>query len=657
MNDLSNWFKWSLLALMVGLHPALAIPLQASESTDATAVAEEKTIIPNRKCLKCHDDEEEKVWVRDDGSEVFIYVDSEVYEKSVHGKQNCVGCHDYITLSRGEHEERLPIRVSCVNCHKENWERDQARAKPEHERLGVVMKQIDNYMHSVHARPSRADQTRTNAACVDCHESHNVGTVGSDALAAHRMKNPEVCGKCHEKEKVAYLGSVHGKALVDKQDSQSAVCSDCHTTHTIASPREDRMKLAITRNCGQCHEESRKTYLASYHGQVNRLGYTNTAKCYDCHGSHDLQAVDQPNSKVHPDNRLKTCSQCHENAPPGFLSFHAHGNVEDYERYPGLYITAKLMTLLIVGVFLFFWTHVLLWFYREFRDRQQGKGYVAPKDPGVLEGQVYFRRFSTVWRVIHLLFAVSTMTLVLSGSTLLFAHSGWAQSLIALLGGPQVEAIIHRTAAVTWLSVFMAHFGVAIYNIYTNRKTFRWFGPTSMIPNWQDLHDVVAMFRWFFGKAPRPAFDRWTYWQKFDYWAPFWGAAVIGLSGAMLFAPTVTASFLPGFLFNIATIVHAEEALLATMFLFTVHFFNAHFRPDKFPMSTTIFTGVVPLEEFKHEHALEYERLKASGELEKYLVKAPSRRMRTASNVLGAILIMTGLTLLTLVMIGHLAGG
>ncbi|MCK4709727.1 MAG: cytochrome C, partial [Gammaproteobacteria bacterium] len=174
-----------------------------------------------------------------------------------------------------------------------------------------------------------------------------------------------------------------------------------------------------------------------------------------------------------------------------------------------------------------------------------------------------------------------------------------------------------------------------------------------MVPNWQDLRDVGAMFSWFFGKGERPTFDRWSYWQKFDYWAPFWGAGIIGFSGIMLFAPTITAAILPGYVFNIATIIHQEEALLATIFLFTVHFFNAHFRPDKFPMSTTIFTGSIPLDEFKHEHKLEYERLKASGELEKHLVKKPSRLIRTGSNMLGILLIMAGLTLLTLVLIGY----
>lgn len=604
-----------------------------------------------RKCVQCHDDEDEKIWEYDDGTEKFIYVNHDKFVESVHGEQYCVNCHTNVKLVKGEHDEKLPITVSCVTCHKKEWEKQKNSTDPKHKRLGIVIEQIESYMHSIHARPSDADQSRTNATCHDCHEPHTIGTLGSEARAEKRLKNPEVCGTCHEKQKQDYLSSVHGKEVMEKQNSDAAVCSDCHTTHNIASPEDNQMKLTITKNCGSCHEESYKTYLSSYHGQVNRLGYSHTAKCYDCHGGHDVLKVDDPTSKVHLDNRLETCQTCHENAPEGFLGFHAHGNADDFEKYPGIYITARFMEFLIIAVFLFFWTHVIFWFYREFRDRQQGKGYIPPETG---EGNVYFRRFTLTWRVIHLLFAMSTMTLVLTGSTLLFSHTDWAPFVIGLLGGPETEAIIHRTAATIWLGVFIIHFLIASYNIYSNRGKFRWFGPESMIPNWQDLKDVGAMFRWFIGKAERPHFDRWSYWQKFDYWAPFWGAGVIGFSGLMLFYPTATATILPGFVFNIATIVHAEEALLATIFLFTVHFFNAHFRPDKFPMSTTIFTGAIPLEEFKHEHKLEYERLKASGELDKYLVNKPSRLVSGGSKLLAALLIFAGLTLLTLVLIGYL---
>jgi cytochrome b subunit of formate dehydrogenase len=186
-------------------------------------------------------------------------------------------------------------------------------------------------------------------------------------------------------------------------------------------------------------------------------------------------------------------------------------------------------------------------------------------------------------------------------------------------------------------------------------RTFNWFGPLSLVPNWQDLKDITAMFQWFLGRRPRPVFDRWTYWEKFDYWAVFWGMAIIGGSGMMLAFPSATASVLPGWMFNVATIVHGEEAVLAAVFLFTVHFFNNHFRPDKFPLDTVMFTGAVPLEEFRREHALEYQRLVASGELARHLVDAPSRAMTLGSKVLGFTLIAIGLVLLVLVLAGLMA--
>ena len=648
-----KFFKIGLIfAVLIMNFVQINVYASVDKSPTAKDQTTAKKLYPNRKCLKCHadDDDDAKIWEYDDGSKKYIYVDPDKFEHSVHGKRYCVECHTNVKIKRHEHQEKLPIIVSCIECHTREWKKQQSSPTPEYKHLDIVMKNIDSYMKSIHARPSLADQSRTNAACYDCHEPHQVAALGSIQRKEHRLKIPEICGRCHPREKKAYLTSIHGKEVVQNKNSKAAVCSDCHTTHNIDSPKKDKTKLLITKNCGNCHEQQLKTYRASYHGQVNKLGFTNTAKCYDCHGNHAIKKVDDPTSKVFAANRIKTCQQCHKNAPEGFLSFQPHGNPHDFEHYPALWITAKFMDALIIGVFVFFWTHVTLWFYREYKDRKAGKGYFPPPCD---EDTVYFRRFSTTWRILHLLFAVSTMTLVLTGSSLLFSQTHWAKIVVEILGGPQIEGIVHRTAAIIWLSVFFIHIGIAAYNIFVvQRKTFRWFGPTSMLPNWQDLRDIRAMFGWFFGRRERPAFEHWTYWQKFDYWAPFWGAAVIGFSGLMLFFPTKTAMILPGYVFNIATIVHADEALLATIFLFTVHFFNEHFRPDKFPLNISIFTGAVPLEEFKHDHKLEYERLKANGQLEKYLVKKPSKGMERGSELLGALLIFFGLTLLTLAIIG-----
>jgi len=646
---------WKSLAAVIAGVICLSLSTFAHATVAATVdtVAagggqETKPAIANYRCLRCHADPEEKVKVRRDGSRNFIFIDSQVFEHSVHGKQPCTGCHN--NVAKLPHPNRCP-RASVVSSATSRSGRRKRTIRTRNTSAWAWWcSRWKATCHSVHALPNKKDLSKTNAACHDCHDAHNIGTLGSLQRAEHRLKNPEVCGRCHEKEKAAYLASVHGKAIVEKKDAKSAVCSDCHTTHNIGSPKGDPMKLAITQNCGSCHQDAQKTYFASYHGQVNRLGFTNTAKCYDCHGGHGVKKIDDPTSSVHANNRLKTCNTCHKNATENFLSFHTHGNADDYQKYPAMFIAKKFMQALIFGVFLFFWSHVILWFYREFMDRLAGKGYM--EDLARPE-TVYFRRFSATWRWMHLLFAVSTMTLVLTGTTLLFSHTEWAKAVITLIGGPKVEAIIHRTAATIWLTVFLAHFVFAVSNIWRTRKTFKWFGPTSLVPSLQDLRDIGHMFSWFFGRSPRPSFDRWSYWQKFDYWAPFWGAAIIGFSGLMLFFPTVTATLLPGWVFNIATIVHAEEALLATVFLFSVHFFNVHFRPDKFPMNTTIFTGAVPLEEFKHEHRLEYERLLASGELDKYLVKRPSRRVDIGATALTTLLIFIGLSLLTLALLGY----
>jgi cytochrome b subunit of formate dehydrogenase len=164
---------------------------------------------------------------------------------------------------------------------------------------------------------------------------------------------------------------------------------------------------------------------------------------------------------------------------------------------------------------------------------------------------------------------------------------------------------------------------------------------------------MVGMFKWFVGKGEKPRFDRWTYFEKFDYWAVFWGVSIIGASGLLLAFPAVTATYLPGWIFNVATVVHGEEAFLAAVFLFTVHFFNNHFRPDKLPPPDIVmFTGTQSLEEFRREHPAQYQRLVDAGELDKYLVDGPSRPMTLGSKILGVVLIAAGLTLLVLVIVG-----
>jgi cytochrome b subunit of formate dehydrogenase len=170
-----------------------------------------------------------------------------------------------------------------------------------------------------------------------------------------------------------------------------------------------------------------------------------------------------------------------------------------------------------------------------------------------------------------------------------------------------------------------------------------------MVPQPRDTIDMWRNIKWFVGLGPRPTFERWTYWEKFDYWAVFWGMFIIGGSGLLLWFPMFFAKLLPGWMFNIATMVHGEEALLAVGFIFTIHFFNGHLRPEKFPMDTVIFTGRVSEEEMKDERAVEYERLQREGRLAAQEAPAPTLEARAFGWYVGGAALALGVIAIILI--------
>ncbi len=630
----------------------------------ASAVTQPNNL-DNAACLTCHDGKKAiAVPSGDDEKRELAPVHAERMAQGVHAKMQCVGCHTEIVDSQENHQKAAnAVKPDCASCHAKLW--NETKANPAgKERLGLVVQNVEAYKKSFHARPDADHPERPKAVCADCHSSHEfaVPVQGTAAREQWRMTIPKTCGeKCHDEQLEDFESSAHGQLVMGKGDPKGAVCVDCHTTHDIRGASSDPFKLANVEDCGGCHKEELASYRDTYHGQVNQLGYTYTAKCSDCHGSHGIRGADDPESKVHPDNRLKTCRTCHNEkkagmtlATAGFVTFGPHANGHDFEKYPQMWIATKLMEALLIGVFAFFWAHSGLWYYREWKDRKEGKGAPRINTAGLdlQQPQKHFQRFPWAWRVAHLAFALVTMTLVLTGTSALFSGSAWAPVVAEMLGGAKTMGFIHRIAAALFVGIFVIHFIYVMQKLLRD-KSFRWFGPDSLIPNWKDLADCVGMFKWFVGRGPRPQFERWTYFEKFDYWAVFWGVNVIGWSGLMLAFPHVTAEYLPGWVFNVATLVHGEEAFLAAVFLFTVHFFNNHFRPDKLPPPDVVmFTGTQSLDEFRHEHPAHYQRLVASGELEKYLVDAPSRPMHVGSVILGLLLIGVGLSLLVMVGIG-----
>ncbi len=264
--------------------------------------------------------------------------------------------------------------------------------------------------------------------------------------------------------------------------------------------------------------------------------------------------------------------------------------------------------------------------------------------------QRYFRRFSPSERVLHAFMMLSFVGLALSGLPLIFADRPWAQGLARMLGGFQGAGLIHRICAFVMIAVFATHvITVFVRAFRTGRVMAMLWGPDSMVPQPQDAFDVYHNFKWFIGRGPQPQFGRWTYWEKFDYWAVFWGMFIIGGSGLLLWFPVFFAKLLPGWMFNIASLVHGEEALLAVGFIFTFHFFNGHLRPQKFPMDTVVFTGRISEHELKEERLVQWQRMERDGTLAAYETTPPSIESKWFGWTVGTLALVLGIITIVLI--------
>jgi cytochrome b subunit of formate dehydrogenase len=265
----------------------------------------------------------------------------------------------------------------------------------------------------------------------------------------------------------------------------------------------------------------------------------------------------------------------------------------------------------------------------------------------------YFMRFTREQRYMHAVLFTTFLGLAATGLPIRFSESIWARGLAKGVGGFGAILFFHKLCAVVLTIAFLIHLKEIFTRGIVHREMGVFWGSNSMVANWKDAKDLFGHLRWFVGLGPKPNFDRYAYWEKFDYWAVFWGMIVIGFSGyAMWFAPFF-AHFLPGWALNAVLVIHSEEGLLAILFIFSIHFVNTHLRPDSFPMDMVVFTGVESEEEFKLKRPLEYERLKREGKLEGRLGEAPQTWLINFSRVVGTIAIVIGLTLLVLTLTAY----
>ncbi len=176
-------------------------------------------------------------------------------------------------------------------------------------------------------------------------------------------------------------------------------------------------------------------------------------------------------------------------------------------------------------------------------------------------------------------------------------------------------------------------------------------GPETLVFQWVDIKGFFQHLGWIVGLSKTPSFDRWSWWEKFDYWAVWWGFMIVGITGLILYDPVLSSDYMPGWLLNVMLWVHRVEAVLAMGHIFTIHFFVEHFRPHNFPYNAAMFDGTMTLEAAREEHSEWVARLEREGKLENTLIAPPPVPLRILYFGVGYAIIGLGLFLLVFALI------
>jgi hypothetical protein len=374
----------------------------------------------DKDCLHCHENQNLKS--SKDGRSLFVKGEQLGYSR--HSKVSCSQCHSEVSVSHVRPCETITRKVDCTSCHAEVGQQFQvsthgklvAKNDPNgptckechgtHDVRGKLSPSsatfatnipllcakchregqkaaarytgdqheiIEHYTESIHGKGLMKSGLTVTATCTNCHTPHGV-LPKSDTLSSVNPRNvPETCGRCHHGIQEQFEASIHSQK-VSKSGKPLPVCSDCHTAHTIRRVDATGFKLEIMTQCGRCHEEIAKTYFDTYHGKVSQLGYTKTAKCYDCHGAHDILPISDSRSHLSRENVVGTCKKCHSGATRRFAGYLTHATHHDPQKYPFLFWTFWGMTSLLIGTFLLGGVHTLLWLPRALkmqRDRRK----------------------------------------------------------------------------------------------------------------------------------------------------------------------------------------------------------------------------------------------------------------------------------------------
>ena len=450
------------------------------------------------------------------------------------------------------------------------------------------------------------------------------------------------CAGCHEGNNpemwAGWQASVHSRWLREDTKVPGPTCASCHgDVHaaTKAAPYDPKAaarqevpadRREMSKRCEACHgneefakaagvnPEAALTYHDSIHGRLARVGNPYAPVCTSCHaaakekgGTHAIVAKADPASVVSAGQKRETCGRCHEGTTENFAALIAHKPIQETGGHVVPHIIHVAFSYLTTLTLLFFAFHVAVDFVYELRQRLAKKGHGEHATADALKSVV---RFDIHQRAQHWLMLSGVILLGITGWPLRGAGDAeaarYSASFMKLFGGAEGAALWHRVGAVLIIASSVYHLFYLTFLASKKRLPF------SMLPLPKDALDMRDNILFMLGlRKERPRFDRYMYLEKFDYWAVFWGIVMMVGTGFIFWFPAWFASWAPSWLVTAALIIHGEEATLAILFLFVVHFYNVHLKPSIFPMNWAWLNGRISVEMLKHEHPLEYDRLKS----------------------------------------------
>jgi cytochrome b subunit of formate dehydrogenase len=365
--------------------------------------------------------------------------------------------------------------------------------------------------------------------------------------------------------------------------------------------------------------------------------------------------------------------KCHPSASAGFAEILAHGTPDDRQAYPQLYWLDRGITWALLALLSAMSVHSLLWLVRGLwelrwtgRSPEHGLAAVAQQDGEAPVPGRDWLRFPALERFAHGLVAVSFFLLTLTGMPLKFRDADWAKALFSSMGGVPVAGGLHRLGAALLLIGLGLHVLDSLRRIRRYRRECRdasgrldgvrlrqrLWGPDSIWPQRSDWRDLRLHLRWFVRGGSKPGFDRFAYWEKFHHLVVALSLVILLLTGILLWFPQTLTKLVPGWLINVAQVVHSDQALLMAGLVLVFHAFHVALRPDRFPLNPAMFTGQVTEEQLRVERPRHYARLVANGDLESSLAGYSWQDWRPILASLGLVALIIGLLLAVAIFAG-----